>query len=103
MPLTAFAAIIGAKQRLGRVNQTSRREPIFNAPGVVVGLLAVLVAVHIAREWVLPQFYGEELVDRWTVALAFVPARYGNSVIDIPGGALAGVTSFLTHSLVHIN
>ena len=71
MPLTAFAAIIGAKQRLGRVNQTSRREPIFNAPGVVVGLLAVLVAVHVAREWVLPQFYGEDLVDRWTVALAF--------------------------------
>lgn len=103
MPLTAFAAIIGAKQRLGRVNQTSRREPIFNAPGVVVGLLAVLVAVHVAREWVLPQFYGEDLVDRWTVALAFVPARYGNAVIDIPGGALAGVTSFLTHSLVHIN
>lgn len=85
------------------MNQTVRREPIFNAPGVVVGLLGALVAVHVAREYVLPKFYSEDLVDRWTIALAFIPARYGSAVGDIPGGATAGVTSLLTHTLVHIN
>lgn len=85
------------------MNQPVRREPIFNAPGVVVGLLAALLAVHVAREWVLPTIYPEDLIDRWTVALAFVPARYGAAAVDVPGGPLAGVTSFLTHTLVHIN
>lgn len=81
----------------------SRREPIFNAPLVVVLLLGTLFCVHIAREWVLPGYLGQETVDRWTFALAFIPARYGSVVTEIPGGAAAGLTSFLSHTLVHID
>ncbi len=93
----------GGTERQTRVTDPSRREPIFNAPLVVVVLLGVLIAVHVAREWVLPGYLGQQTVDRWTFALAFIPARYGSAVTDIPGGSIAGATSFLTHSLVHID
>lgn len=77
-----------------------RREPIFNVPGVVLGALAVLVAVHVARA-LLPEEDGLW----WLVALAFIPVRYSDMaqgiVQDIPGGSLAGFTSPFTHILVH--
>ena len=72
------------------------RQPIFNAPGVVVGLLAALVAVHVAR-----QLLSEETGLWWTLALAVIPARYTGAFADIPGGAVAGVTSLLTHAALH--
>lgn len=104
LSLTLFAAMIRARtERQIRVTDPSRREPIFNAPAVVVVLLGILIAVHAAREWVLPGYVGQETVDRWTFALAFIPARYGSAVTDVPGGPVANVTSFVSHSLVHID
>lgn len=85
------------------MNDENRREPIFNAPGVVVGLLALLVGMHAGREWLLPRLMDAESIDAWMLALAFIPARYGGTIGDIPGGSLASVTSFLTHTLVHID
>jgi membrane associated rhomboid family serine protease len=74
----------------------SHREPIFNVPGVIVGLLAVFLGVHVLR-WVLP-----ETEDTWlTAALAFVPARLGGLAADLPGGRPAAVTAFVTHQFVH--
>ncbi len=71
-------------------------EPMFNVPGVVVGVLALLAGVHVLRS-VLP-----EDSEAWlTLALAFIPARYGEGTAGIPGGAVASVTSFVTHMLVH--
>jgi membrane associated rhomboid family serine protease len=46
----------------------SQREPFFNVPGVVVGTIVVLAAVHLLREWGL----GEPEL---TMELAFIPAR----------------------------
>ena len=74
------------------------RQPIFNAPGVVLGLLGLLFAVHLVR-WALPP---EQ--DLWfTVAMAFIPARLAGHAAALPGGQLAALTSFVTHVVVHGN
>ena len=76
--------------------RVQEREPIFDVPGAVLGALAVLVIVHVARG-----FLGEA-EDDWLIwALAFVPARYDGYASAIPGGQTAAVTSFVTHMLVH--
>lgn len=71
-------------------------DPIFNVPRCVVVILAVLVLVQIGRE-LLPD---EE--DLWFVlATAFIPARYGPTGFELPGGETALFTSPVTHMLVH--
>ncbi|MDX2258583.1 MAG: rhomboid family intramembrane serine protease [Hyphomicrobiaceae bacterium] len=73
-----------------------RYEPVFNVPAAVTVLIGIFIAVHVVRG-LLPT----DLDDWWTVALAFVPARYNGHAEDLPGGEIASVTSFLTHMLVH--
>jgi membrane associated rhomboid family serine protease len=73
-----------------------QRQPIFNVPGVVLGLLVSFVAVHLLR-WALPEEDGAWL----TAVLAFIPARETGLAADLPGGRLAAVTSFVTHQFVH--
>jgi membrane associated rhomboid family serine protease len=72
------------------------RQPIFNVPGVVLGLLVSFVAVHLVR-WALPADDGAWL----TALLAFIPARETGLAADLPGGRIAAVTSFITHQFVH--
>lgn len=74
-----------------------RREPIFNVPGAVVAVLAVLVGLHAIRQALPPD------LDEWLVlTLAFIPARYVSGMAaQLPGGDWAAVTSFLTHMTVH--
>jgi membrane associated rhomboid family serine protease len=74
----------------------SRREPIFNVPGVVLALLALFFAVHIVR-WTL----SPEQDAWWTAALAFIPARCCGFAADLPGGRIAAFTSYITHLFVH--
>lgn len=78
----------------------SERQPIFNAPGVVVAVLGVLVAVFLAADpvWgLLP----EEARARLLVLLAFIPERLGDAAGTLPGGRLAAATQFVTHIFVH--
>lgn len=51
--------------------QPVRREPIFNMPGVVVGLIALLVAIHAFREYGVAIEADGEILRRF----GFVPAR----------------------------
>lgn len=74
----------------------SHREPIFNVPGLVLGLLATFFAVHLLR-WLLPADENAWL----TAVLAFIPARVSGMAPDLPGGRIAAVTSFVTHQFVH--
>jgi membrane associated rhomboid family serine protease len=74
------------------------REPIFNAPGVVLLLLAALAAMH-AILWVL----SEDVADWVVVLLAFIPARYAGFASQLPGGSAAAVTAFVTHTFVHLD
>jgi membrane associated rhomboid family serine protease len=75
------------------------RQPIFNAPGVVVWLLIVFFAVHLLVWGLLPASESEQLVR----ALAFIPARIAGDAGDLPGGHVAALTSFVTHQFVHGN
>lgn len=72
------------------------REPIFNVPSVVLGLLGVFIAVHVGRQ-ILPIEDNTWLL----LAMAFIPARYAGMAPNLPGGEFASVTSVVTHMFVH--
>ena len=74
------------------------KQPIFNIPGSVAVSLAVLVAIHLARQWV-PADWDETMM----ISGAVIPARFVTGGDGIPGGAIAGVTSLFTHMLLHAN
>ena len=73
------------------------REPIFNAPAIVVAVLAAFVAVHLVRQYLF-YFVSEAADDRLVELLAFSPARLGGGAGGWPGAA-AG--QFATHLFVH--
>jgi membrane associated rhomboid family serine protease len=75
-------------------------EPIFNVPGVVAGLIALLVLVHGLREWVLSGEADNDLL--WL--FAFVPLRYQSSILGegaFPGGIAADLWTFVTYAFLH--
>lgn len=72
------------------------REPIFNVPAAVVYVLGLLAVVHVAMSQ-LTDVDDEYLI--WV--LAFIPARYVGFADELPGGALASWTSFVSHQFVH--
>ena len=74
----------------------SPHEPMFNVQKSVMWLLVVMVGVQVARTTLSADW------DTWiTLALAFIPARYSGFADLLPGGTIASVTSFITHTLVH--
>jgi membrane associated rhomboid family serine protease len=75
------------------------REPIFNIPAVIVGLLALLAFIHAARTYLLSADQNIEFL----LTFAFIPARYDNSVLGValPGGGGAEVWTFITYSFIH--
>lgn len=80
-------------------HQPPRREPILNLPGVVTALLALVIGIHLAREFLLTPDQDFELILRF----AFIPARYLDlqNAGEWPGGAGALVWTFLTYALLH--
>ncbi|MEO1280235.1 MAG: rhomboid family intramembrane serine protease [Pseudomonadota bacterium] len=74
----------------------NQRQPIFNVPAIVVGVIALFAAIHIIR-----QFLTVAMDNDLLLALAFIPARYSGYLDSFPGGAVTGVTSFVTHMMVH--
>lgn len=76
--------------------QPGRHEPAFNAPTIVLVLIAGLIIVHTVRQW-LP-----DADDRYIlIMLAFIPARLTELGAGLPGGPIAGVTSTFSHALLH--
>ena len=79
---------------------TQSRQPIFNVPAIVVAVLAVLLAVHLVRLFVLPPKTELEFL----LLFAFIPARYDASLLiggAMPGGLAADIWTFVTYSLIH--
>lgn len=74
----------------------SRSEPALNVPGVVTGVAALLTGVQIVKS-LLPDEAKITLI----LALAFIPARYSSAALELPGGYLTAVTSFVTYMTVH--
>lgn len=76
------------------------REPLFNVPGVVLGLVIVFVIIHVVRLWVLT----DEQDVAALLLFAFIPIRYESSVgAAFPGGVAADVWTFVTYAFLHGN
>lgn len=76
--------------------QPERREPVFNAPTIVIVLIACLVIVHTIRQSLS---YADDGVV--VMYMAFIPARLTEVGAGLPGGTLVGYTSSFTHALLH--
>jgi membrane associated rhomboid family serine protease len=76
----------------------SQRQPIFNAPTVVVALACAFAAVHLGR-WLLTEAADERVLQ----LLAFIPGRLGAHAAEFPGGRVAGITQLVTHTFLHGN
>lgn len=74
----------------------AQREPIFNVPRIVVGLIGLFVAIHLARGVLSP---GSD--DLLVALLAFNPARYSGPPLPMPGEPWAGPLGFVSHALLH--
>jgi len=77
-----------------------KREPLFNIPSVIVGLLAVLALVHAVRTYVLTDQQDMEFL----LTFAFIPSRYDTSMVlggVLPGGFGAELWTFVTYALIH--
>jgi membrane associated rhomboid family serine protease len=75
------------------------RQPIFRAPAVVMLLIAVLVAAHVARTLVTPE---QSLT--WINQFAFIPARYSPAFLSQHGlasGLLQSALPFLSYMALH--
>ncbi len=84
------------KEQQSSMQKESSRQPAINAPSVVVGILAVLVAMHLLRS-VVDAGTERQLI----VYLAFLPLRLGSLADQLPGGFEVGLTSLATHALLH--
>jgi hypothetical protein len=74
------------------------REPIFNAPAIVMAVLGAFVAVHLVRQ-LLIYFVSEAADDGLVQLLAFDPTRLGGG--SAAGGPAAAATQFVTHVFTH--
>lgn len=98
MPLAAqgISGLTGAPHRTRLVS----REPIFNIPPVVVGLIALMALIHGVRALLLGPEQDVELL----LTFAFIPARFDASVIPggvLPGGTAAEIWTFVSYALLH--
>ena len=71
-------------------------EPVLNVPRSVAGVAALLTGVQVVRG-----FLPDETDITLLLALAFIPARYSGAALELPGGYLTAVTSFVTYMIVH--
>jgi membrane associated rhomboid family serine protease len=69
---------------------------MFNVPRSVAGASTLMIAVQLVRG-LLP----DELDLTVLLTLAFIPARYSGAALDLPGGYITAVTSFVTYMVVH--
>ncbi|MDX2203839.1 MAG: rhomboid family intramembrane serine protease [Hyphomicrobiaceae bacterium] len=74
----------------------AKSQPVFNVPAVVLVLAVACIGMHIVR-----QLVSDEQNFWLTTLLAFIPARFGPEGAELPGGAAARYTSFLTHLFLH--
>ena len=76
------------------------REPFLTAPASVLGLIAVILAAHVARTLI-----PETLSDRILETYAFIPARYAAAAWAAQGGSPVsiwdGVVPFVSYMFLH--
>ncbi len=81
-------------------HSSQQKQPILNAPSIVVNSIAALALVHVVR-----LFLAEDAERTLLIWGAFIPARYGVAsdgvLYTFPGAPLTDVTSLLTYGLLH--
>jgi len=76
------------------------RERIFNVPGVVLALTALLVVIHLIVEYLLTEQQGNELLSLF----AFSPARYAEVVPRwLPAWWGPQIWTFISYAFFHAN
>jgi membrane associated rhomboid family serine protease len=78
----------------------ARHQPVFNMPGVVTGLIGILLVIHAIRAYALSPEADEKVL----LAFAFIPGRLSDPAVFAgltPGGNAAMVWSFVTYALLH--
>jgi membrane associated rhomboid family serine protease len=78
--------------------QQPQREPIFNVPGVIMVLIGLMWAIHIAADLALDE-YGLGNLRIW---FAFIPDRIANGA-QWQGGALPLLWTGFTHAFLHVD
>ena len=83
----------------GGILLENRSEPIFNVPAIVTATIALIVAVHALREFVLTDSADRELL----LLFAFIPVRYDSSLASVvwPGGVGGDIWTFVTYAFIH--
>jgi len=72
------------------------REPIINAPAVVIATLVVLALIHAIRQFIDPA------TEEWILLhFAFFPSRLGGASLSLPGPNWVAITTLFTHALLH--
>ncbi len=74
----------------------SKSEPIFNIPSAVIVASGLMIATQVVRG-----FLPDELDLTVLLTLAFIPARYSGAALELPGGYVTSITSFVTYMVVH--
>jgi membrane associated rhomboid family serine protease len=83
-----------------RLWNSSRRQPMFNVPPVVVGVVGALLAIHALRVWLLDARTGVWLI----TTFAFIPLRVTAAsafATVFSGGGGERIWSFVTYALLH--
>lgn len=79
---------------------TRTSEPIFNVPTIVLAIIGICVLVLAGEELLL----SDEESDVFLYYFAFIPARYGGSIVpagSFPGGVGAQIWTFVTYAFIH--
>ena len=79
-------------------NRRSIRQPLLNAPAIVLWLIAALIACHVIRVW-FPGALPDAVLERF----AFIPARYSQWLAQggVPGGWPELIIPLLGYMLLH--
>ncbi len=76
------------------------RQPVFNAPAVVLGLIALLAAIHAGRGLVAPE---QDVA--WMIQYGFIPARYSPAFLAAAGMSAGSlwdqVVPFFSYMALH--
>jgi membrane associated rhomboid family serine protease len=101
----AAAYLAGLRSRIGArwtLQVEKAREPVFNVPPVMLGLVACLCIIHALVAFVL----SADATDTLLELFAFEPLRYYSAIaLEVPlrGGVPADIWTFVTYAFFHVN
>jgi membrane associated rhomboid family serine protease len=89
----------GTFRAMTRIDPARPREPLFNMPAGVTGLLVAMAVIHLLRVLVLSPAQDDQIL----LLFSFIPIRYSALAAEygFPGGGWAEAWSPVTYGLLH--